>query len=163
MAAMLCCAALPAGCATQPVPDMCNPAIFDFYRQIRVAITDASAQAQALQISGAQGAVQIDFDYSGDGKATNIHVTGRSNDDRIQRASLDAVKNATFPPKPAELKDITRFEVQIAVGTKGFEKLARGTVTSGVQVATMNPGAGNSTQGTSGLSPVPSVNSQCQR
>lgn len=162
MATALCCTGLLAGCASQPTPDLCNPVVVDFYRQIRVAITDASAQAQVLEKSGTHGMVAIGFNYSGGGKATNVHITGRSSDDRVQQAGLDAVRNATFPPKPVELKDIDQFEVDIAIGAKGYDKLIMGTITSGVQVATMTRGSGNSQNGATGLSPGP-VSPQCTR
>lgn len=122
----LACASL-ASCASEPFPNLDDPAVAEFYHQIRLAVSQETGPVLDAQKAGAQGYVLISFVYVGGGKAADVQASG-SADDRLSKAGIHAVESAIFPRKPDSMAAIDHYVVQIAL-TGGNPEIS--TVTQG--------------------------------
>lgn len=84
-----------------------------FALQVEVAINNQKYYPKEAIIAGLTGAVTAQYDYYGGGKATNISIMYSSGNRFLDKAAMDAVKNATLPALPDILKGVNHFIIQM--------------------------------------------------
>lgn len=74
----------------------------DFYSQLHAAIDAAKVYPREALLSGSTGTVTVSFDFF-NGEASNIRIVRSSGSRQLDRAAMDAVARAHYPPAPPEL------------------------------------------------------------
>ena len=99
---------------TVPVAAAVNgQALTAFEAKLQTAVEKGITYPKEAVLSGEQGTVVVEFDYAGDGKATNVTVGTTNASGHLNRAAVHAVEKATLPPKPPELSRVTHFHVKL--------------------------------------------------
>jgi TonB family protein len=88
-------------------------AVTAFEAQLQKAVEKVVVYPKEAVLSGEQGAVVVEFDYAGDGKATNVTLGATTASGHINRAAVRAVEKATLPPKPPELAKVSHFHIKL--------------------------------------------------
>lgn len=99
-----------------PVPAQSQPPqglVNDFARLMLHAINEQKLYPKGPMLKGETGQTVVSFDYV-DGVVGNIRVDKSSGIQELDDAAVAAVQNATLPPKPAELANLTRFVFTLA-------------------------------------------------
>jgi len=105
---------LPAPAAPVLVPPKdANPAVAAFEALLQKAVDKKARYPKESIMSGDQGMVEVEFDYLGDGKATNITLGAITASGALNRAAMKSVSEADLPPKPPELASMTHFHVML--------------------------------------------------
>lgn len=99
-----------------PVPNTGRSApsdvVAEFEAGMKRAIDSAKVYPKEPLIKGVTGTATVSFDYVG-GVVSNIRVDHSSGDRRLDEAAMQAVQNATLPPKPAELAGTGHFVILV--------------------------------------------------
>ncbi len=101
----------------QPKVDI-NAIQAEFYAQLKAAIDAAKVYPRQAILAGATGTATVSFDYH-DGKVSNIRIDRSSGDRSLDRAAMDAVNNAHYPPPPSQFVGQTIHPVITVVFTLG--------------------------------------------
>jgi TonB family protein len=88
-------------------------AVAAYEAQLQKAVEKVAAYPKEAVLGGEQGAVVVEFDYAGDGKATNVTLGATTASGHINRAAVRAVEKATLPPKPPELVKVSHFHIKL--------------------------------------------------
>ena len=103
----------PAPAATTAAAADNSQALAAFQAKLQAAVEKGITYPKEAVLSGEQGVVVVEFDYAGDGKASNVTLGATNASGHINRAAVKAVEKATLPPKPAELARMTHFHVKL--------------------------------------------------
>ena len=90
----------------------------DFITQIRATIDEHKTYPPEAVKARLGGKVTISFDYTGGGKATDIHVDLSSGDRLLDKAAIQAVEDSTLPLQPSVIikMDTKHFVVDMLFG-----------------------------------------------
>lgn len=95
----------PATQTASPPPNAPDPeagAIAQLTGQVQRAVQQAAAYPPVARRMALQGRVQIRFDYAG-GAVSDIAVAHQSDAPILDRAAMQAVRDASYPPAPAPI------------------------------------------------------------
>jgi periplasmic protein TonB len=101
----------------QPKVDL-NAIRANFYSELKAAIDRAKVYPRQAILAGATGTTTVSFDYH-DGTVSNIHIDRSSGDRSLDRAAMDAVNNAHYPPPPPQFAGQTIHPVITVVFSLG--------------------------------------------
>ncbi|MGA9853904.1 MAG: TonB family protein [Gammaproteobacteria bacterium] len=101
----------------QPKVDI-NAIRADFYAQLKAAIDAAKVYPRQAILAGATGTTIVSFDYH-DGTVSHVRVDRSSGDRSLDRAAMDAVNNAHYPPPPPQFAGQTIHPVITVVFSLG--------------------------------------------
>lgn len=91
----------------------------NFYAELHAAIDAAKVYPRQAILSGATGTATVSFDYH-DGSVSNIRIDRSSGDRSLDRAAMDAVRNAHYPPPPSQFQGQTlHFSVPVVFNLGG--------------------------------------------
>ncbi|HEY3644623.1 MAG TPA: energy transducer TonB [Gammaproteobacteria bacterium] len=90
-----------------------SQALAAFEAQLQKAVEKGVVYPKAAVLSGEHGTVVVEFDYAGDGRATNVTLGASDAGGHINRAAISTVEKAKLPPKPAELAGVMHFQVKL--------------------------------------------------
>lgn len=91
----------------------------DYFSQLHAAIDAAKVYPREAVLSGATGTVTVSFDFN-NGQVSNVHIDRSSQTRSLDRAAMDAVERAHYPPPPPQLANQTlHFVVPIVFNLGG--------------------------------------------
>ncbi len=90
-----------------------SQALTAFEAKLQAAVEKGGYYPKEAAMNGEQGVVVVEFDYAGDGKATNVTLGATTASRDLNRAAIRSVENAKFPPKPSELAGVTHFHIKL--------------------------------------------------